>query len=449
MSAEDGEKPVTVPDGNGGPRYCIVGAGAAGLAALREMMSLGLDVDCFEMSDRVGGHWNTDYDSLHLITSRDVSGFPGYPMPREYPVYPSRDQVLDYLNRFADEFGLRELITFRTAVTACMPEGGRDGWLVETSDGGRRHYDGVLLANGHLWDPNVPSLAQDFEGVSMHSCHYRSCAQIDGDCVLVVGSGNSGCDLAVDAAQAGRQTSISIRAGHTFQPKAYFGRPRAELTWLSRLPVVLQERLARVLVDVIVGRTSAYRGLPEPVTRNLNKQPPVINNLLLYWIQHGRISVVPGIRRISGKTVYFVDGTCQAFDAVLWATGFRVCLPFLDESLLRWQDGVPLRVAGMTVPVGMERLYFVGLAAPRGAQLPAYSAQTRLIIKMLRLDRFAQPGWIHQAFAREAPEARIDIIRPEWVRQMKRANRSVDAMLRTGRTVPGRAVPAASAKAGR
>jgi cation diffusion facilitator CzcD-associated flavoprotein CzcO len=442
---------------NHSPRYCLIGAGAAGLGALREMTALGLDVDCFEKSDRVGGHWNTDYDSLYLITSRDVSGFPGYPMPRDYPVYPSRLQVLHYLQGFATEFDLPDKITFGIEVVACTPEGsvGQGGWIVETSDGRRQHYDGVLVANGHLWDPNLPEQAGDFTGLSLHSGQYHNSEQIEGSRVLVVGSGNSGCDLAVDVAQAGRRTCISIRAGHTFLPKAFFGRPRAELTWMARLPGVLQERLTRALVDVIVGPTSAYAGLPPPVVRNLNKQPPVVNNLLLYWIQHGRIEVVPGISSIDGRSVRFQDGTCRTFDTILWATGFRVTLPFLDQSLLRFRDGVPLRVAGMTVPAGLERIYFVGLGAPRGPQLPPYSAQTQLVAKMLRLDRLAAPGWSGEAFRRDMPDARIDIVRAEWLRQMRLANRSVDGMLRkiagdeAGRTAPARSAPSAQTARGR
>jgi cation diffusion facilitator CzcD-associated flavoprotein CzcO len=431
---------------NHSPRYCLIGAGAAGLGALREMVAVGLDVDCFEKSDRVGGHWNTDYDSLYLITSRDVSGFPGYPMPPDYPVYPSRLQVLRYLQGFAAEFGLPDRITFGTEVVACTPEGsaGRGGWTVETSDGRRRHYDGVLVANGHLWDPNLPEQSRDFTGLSLHSAQYHNSEQIEGDRVLVVGSGNSGCDLAVDVAQAGRRTWISIRVGHTFLPKAFFGRPRAELTWMARLPGVLQERLTRALVDVIVGPTSAYAGLPPPVVRNLNKQPPVVNNLLPYWIQHGRIEVVPGISSIEGASVQFADGTRRTFDAILWATGFRVAIPFLDQSLLRIRDGVPLRVAGMTVPAGLERIYFVGMGAPRGPQLPVYSAQTQLIGKMLRLDQLASAGWSGAAFGRDAPDARIDIVRADWLRQMHQANRRVDAMARkiagdnAGRTATAR-----------
>ena len=409
-------------------RYCVVGAGAAGLAAVKVLTERGFAVDCFERTDRVGGHWHTDYESLHLITSRDVSGFEGHPMPPDFPVYPSRDQMRTYIESFADRFELRRHIRFGTEVLRVEPDGpdGARGWFVETSDGRRQRYDGVLVANGHLWDPNVPGIAEDFAGLSLHSSQYRSVDDVKGDRVLVVGAGNSGCDLAVDAANARLTTAVSVRRGQVFQPKAIFGRPRAELTWLTRLPPVLQERITRALVRVVVGAPELYRGLPVPATRNLNEQPPVVNNLLLYWIQHGRIDAVPAIDRIDGHVVHFVDGTAREFDTILWATGFRTSLPFLDPDLLRWDDGVPLRVAGLTVPVGLQRLYFIGFAAPRGPQLPVYSRQARLVSRLLRLSESGTSP--SGAFGRQIPDNRIDIVRPVWVRQMTASERIVAAM---------------------
>jgi cation diffusion facilitator CzcD-associated flavoprotein CzcO len=407
------------------PRYCVLGAGAAGLAAVKVLTEQGVAVDCFERTDRVGGHWHTDYESLHLITSRDVSGFEGHPMPPGFPVYPSRDQMRSYIESFADRFDLRRHVTFGTEVTRVEPEGaaGERGWWVETSDGRRNRYEGVLVANGHLWDPDVPGIAADFTGQSLHSSQYRNVQDVKGDRVLVVGAGNSGCDLAVDAAQARLTTAISVRRGQVFQPKAIFGRPRAELTWLARLPPVLQERVTRALVRVVVGPPEVYRGLPVPETRNLNDQPPVVNNLLLYWIQHGRIDVVPALRRIEGQVVHFADGSAREYDTILWATGFRTTLPFLDPGLLRWDGGVPLRVAGLTVPVGLQRLYFIGLAAPRGPQLPVYSRQARLVARLLRLTESG--GSIAGAFDRQVPDRRIDIVRPVWNDQMGATERLV------------------------
>ena len=205
-----------------------------------------------------------------------------------------------------------------------------------------------------------------------------------------------------------------------FQPKTLFGRPRSELPLLGRLPVALQERIARGLIDVSVGSPERY-GLPAPATRNLHRNKPVVNAQLLHFIHHGRVHVVPAIERFDGHTVHFVDGTSRDFDTIVFATGFKVTLPFLDPALLRWQDGVPLRVGGMTVPVGPKGLYFVGLAAPRGPQLPVYSAQARLIAKFL-----AAGG----APALDHPEARIDIPRHEWQRDMDRAHRRADRLPR-------------------
>ncbi len=438
--------PVTDHD-TSRPRYAIIGAGAAGLAGLQILRDQGFDVDVFEQTDRVGGHWHTDYESLHLITSRDVSGFDGYPMPDHYPVYPSRDQMRDYLQAYAAHHDLVPDITFNTEVTRVTPvddreRNGRSGWVVTTDDGDGptdRIYDAVVVANGHLWNPFVPDVPGTFHGTALHSAEYRNRDDITGDRVLVVGAGNSGCDLVVDAANAGLTTAISMRRGQTFQPKAFFGRPRAELRWLARLPLAMQERITRTLVDIIIGPSGAYPGLPEPADRNLNHQPPVVNNLLPYWIQHGRIEVVPQIERLDGHTVHFTDGTAREIDTILWATGFTVSFPFLDSDLLRWRDGAPLRVGGMTVPVGIDRLFFLGLAAPRGPQLPVYSAQAKLIARFLGILESADVDLSHaHRQAKDRPDTRIDILRPLWNQQMELAEEVAEHLERAPMNEPAK-----------
>ena len=399
--------------------YCVIGAGAAGLGALQVLLDEGFSVDCFERGDRVGGHWHTDYDCLHLITPRDSSGFDGFPMPSDYPLFPSRDQMRDYIMGFAAHHGLGAHIRFNTAVTSARPLAG--GWEITTSAGERHVYDGVIVANGHLWDPFVPDYPGVFDGWVLHSGRYANTGDLQGERVLVVGAGNSGCDLAVDAAQAGYDTTVSVRNGLVFQPKTLFGRPRSELPLLARLPVRAQERVTRALIDVSLGRPERY-GLPAPATRNLHRNRPVVNGQLLHFIHHGRVRVAPGIERFDGHDVHFTDGSTRTFDTIVYATGFKVTLPFLDPAYLRWADGVPLRVAGMTIPVGLERLYFVGLAAPRGPQLPVYSAQARLIAKFLAAPPEFTPS--------SRPESRIDIPRHEWQRDMDRTHRRIDRVLR-------------------
>ena len=247
----------------------------------------------------MGGHWHTDYESLHLITSRDLSGFTGYPMPSDYPVYPSRDQMRDYLEGFASDTGVRAHVRFgvrrRADRRRSAPAAATAGWS-RPPTARPATYTGVLVCNGHLRDQNLPSYPGEFTGRQIHSGSYRSIDDIEGTRVLTVGAGNSGCDLAVDVANARLESTISIRRGQMFQPKAVFGRPRAEIGWLAKLPVRLNERIARAMSDVVIGPTRAYRGLPEPPTRNLNELPPVVNNLLPYWIHHGRIDVAGGDR---------------------------------------------------------------------------------------------------------------------------------------------------------
>ncbi len=401
------------------PRYCVIGAGAAGMAAMQALIAAGIDFDCFEADDRVGGHWHSDYDSLHLITPREGSGFTGHPRPGHWADFPRRSQMVEYLEGYADRHDLRSHVTFNTRVESLEPVGpdaGR-GWDVTTSDGAIRRYAGVLVANGHNSTPLIPEVPGTFTGKTLHSVEYKNPDDVDGNRVLVVGSGNSGCDIASELAQTGHDITLSIRRGHLFQPKSFFGKPRGTLK-VMRLPPRLLDPVLRGLIRVSVGRPETY-GLPRPAAKSLNDQRPVVNSLVLHWIQHGRVHPAPGLRRFDGDKVEFADGSVQEFDTIVWATGFRAVLPFLADDLIRRQDDIPLRVAGCILPAGgPSRLYFVGLCAPRGPQLPVYSDQARVIVDMLRLqERIDRP--LVDIFSQiDVPETRIDIVRSVWSSQM-------------------------------
>ena len=408
-------------------RYCIIGAGPAGLASIKAMLDAGHEIDCFEKSDSIGGHWNRDYDALHVITSRQATGFPEYPMPEHWPLFPHRDQMLEYFHLYADAFDLRRHITFNTAVEHVEPiatDGpvGAAGWIVRTSDGVRREYDGVLVANGHLWDQKIPEVPGTYTGKQIHSGSYRNTGDIEGRRVLVVGSGNSGCDLAVDAAQQHFDTHIVMRRGHHFQPKTFFGKPRSELAWMQEYTFEEQDLIARLMMRVSVGEASDDPGMPIPDHRALADGPPVVNDLLLYWIQHGRITVRPGIERFDGTTVHFSDGTSDDFDTILWATGFHASLPFLDDALLVKQDGVPLRVGGAVVPLDLEKLYLVGMIGARGPQPPIYPIQADLAVRMIAIHESSPSGFVPIAgplTQAQSHEWRIDILRPLWLDQVE------------------------------
>lgn len=415
--------------------YCIIGGGAAGMGALQQLLKAGFDVDCYEKSDKVGGHWQHDYDALHLITSRDMTHFEDFPMPADYPHFPSRKQVVAYLESFAESQGYYDKIRFNTAVESVEPietDGpvGSAGWRVSLSTGETKDYDGVLVANGHLWDQKVPSFPGEFTGKTIHSGSYKNTDDIEGDRVLVVGVGNSGCDLAVDAAQNHFTTDIVMREGTHFQPKMYFGVPRQEVPWLAEFSPEEQDFLARMLARVSIGEAKNYPGMPEPKARTLAEGRAVVNTLLPYWIHHGRIGIVPGIERFEGKTVHFADGTSKEYDTILWATGFHASVPFLDESLIERSNGVPLRYAAGIVPKGLEKLYYIGLSAPRGPQIPVYGTQAKRVVEMIRIHEAAPGGFAPlQSYLAGLQEANdvIDIVRVVWEDQLEDTDRLLAA----------------------
>ncbi len=419
------------------PRYCVIGAGAAGLSALAQLRLAGYDATCFESTERVGGHWHTDYDALHLITSRDTTHFEDFPMPAHYPHFPRRDQVRDYIVSYAHHHELLEQITFSTPVLSVTPvpvtDGpvGSAGWRVLTSRGDEGIFDGVLVANGHLWAPNIPDVPGTFRGHQLHSGQYHNVDDLKGGRILVVGAGNSGADIAADIAQHRLEVDIVIRKGLYFQSKTYFGVPRAEVGWLTDFNPTDADLINRLLARVSLGENSAYSGLPSPEAPTLAEGPVTVNDLLPYWIHHGRIRVVPAIDRFAGPRVRFSDGTAGEYDTIVWATGFEVQFPFLEDSLLSWHDGVPVRRAGGILPEGVEKLYLVGLIGPRGPQIPVYGEQAKLICQMLALHERAGHSGLALAgyFARaQEPEHAIDVVRVKWDAEMAETGRLLDAL---------------------
>lgn len=148
---------------------CVIGAGAAGLAAGKALVDRNITFDWFEKGSYVGGLWQIDndnggaaaYKSLHLNSSRPRTQYPSFPMPDDWADYPPYHQVAQYFEDFADHFGLRERITFNTEVTRVEPIAGpglpgASGWRVTTSDGVTRTYQHVLVANGHHSSPKTP-----------------------------------------------------------------------------------------------------------------------------------------------------------------------------------------------------------------------------------------------------------------------------------------------------
>jgi len=358
-------------------------------------------------------------------------------MPADYPHFPRRDQVRSYIESYAARHGFYDVINFNTEIVSVTPEttglgpAGSNGWRVLSSRGDEGTFDGVLVANGHLWDPYAPEVPGEYTGKQLHSGEYNNVRDLEGDRILIVGAGNSGCDLAVDVAQHRLEADIVIHKGRLFQPKTFFGRPRQQVSFLGEFSPEEQDLISRLLARVSIGQDTDYPGLPAPEASTLAGGPVTVNDLLLYWIHHDRVRVVPGISRFEGTTVHFSDGTSRDYDSMVWATGFNVRLPFLDDQLIAWGDKAPVRYAGGILPEGAEKLYFVGLIAPRGPQIPIYGVQAKIVARMIALHEAAGPDGLALStyFAElQEPETRIDVVRHVWLDQMADTERMVSAL---------------------
>lgn len=374
-------------DDGGPPRTCVVGAGPAGLAMARALLRHRQEFDCFERHSDVGGIWDQDnpgspiYDSTHFISSRSMSGFHGFPMPKRFPDYPHHRQVLSYLREFAGAYGLRDRVTTSTAVERAEPEAG-GGWRVTLATGELRRYDNLVCANGTTWDPNRPRLAGEFSGEIVHSSGYRSQSALKGKRVLVVGAGDSGVDIACDAAQVADAAWISMRRGYYVVPKHIFGTPADVFAESGpNIPMAVAQRLLPLVIRLQIGRQERY-GLPSPDHR-LFESHPIVNTQILHHLSHGDLAVKPGIERLEGDQVRFADGSREPIDLIIGATGYRFSIPYVDQELFEWKGGRPQLYMYLLSP-GRDDLYAIGLTEGDGGAYALFDEMADLIASTIR-----------------------------------------------------------------
>lgn len=333
-----------------GDTACIIGSGPGGLSTARALKAQGIAYDQYERHSDVGGIWDINnsgtpmYESAHFISSRDLSGFVGFPMPKDFPDYPSHRQITEYLRRFADIYGLREHIQFNMPV-ALIEKDARDRWIVTLGDGSKKRYRWVILATGTNWQPNLPSFRGHFDGEVRHSNSFKSGKEFQGKRVLVVGAGNSGADISCEAAIHADKAFISMRRGYYFIPKHVFGQP-ADVFGENgpHLPLWLARPVFKLLLRYLVGDLTRW-GLPKP-DHDLFETHPIVNSQLIHHLQHGNISVRPNIDRFDGEYVVFEDGSREPIDLILCATGYKWGAECAAQ-FFEWKNGRPLLYLSM------------------------------------------------------------------------------------------------------
>jgi cation diffusion facilitator CzcD-associated flavoprotein CzcO len=353
------------------PRCCIIGAGCAGLATAKALKDRSIPYDCFEMSDRIGGVWAFDnpngraaaYRSLHIDTSKQRLQFDDLPIPDHYPHYPHHTQVLSYFETYADQFDLRRTVTFNTEVVQAVRIDGR--WQIELSNGEKRFYDALFVANGHHWSPRwpTPPYPGQFGGRQIHVHSYRDPfhpIDMRGKRVLVVGMGNSAMDIASELCprHVTRRLFVSARRGVYIFPRFMLGVPADKGKQSPWLPLSLQRAYGRAVYRIVIGRPEDY-GLPKPDHR-LYESHGTVSDTFPGYVAAGDIVMRPGVERLDGDHVVFNDGSRETIDVIVWATGYNVSFPFFDPSFLEVRDN-RLPLYKRMIRPGIDNLFFLGL----------------------------------------------------------------------------------------
>jgi dimethylaniline monooxygenase (N-oxide forming) len=392
-------------------RVCIIGAGSSGIAVAKALKQKGLDFDCFEKGSDIGGNWryNNDngvsaaYRSLHIDTSRKNLQYPDFPTPDDLPDFPSHWQVMAYLEAYAETFGIRPHIRFRTSVTKVEPAD--DAWSVTLDTGETRTYAAVIVANGHLWDTRLPEFPGQFIGTQIHSHAYKTAAPFEDKRVLVVGIGNSAVDIAVDLCRRARSVTLSTRRGAWIMPKYIVGIPTdrwgAFFSRKLKLPTVLSRMIVNKLMYLTVGDQRRY-GMPRP-PHPMWREHATISQELLPYIGHGWIKVKPNVAKLDGSRVSFADGSSEDFDAIIYATGYKTSFPFLDPAIFAVKDNEAPQLYRRMLALERPGLYFAGLVQPIGATIPLVEIQARWMA-----------GVLAGEIALPSPEAMRAELREHW-----------------------------------
>ncbi|MFF0745862.1 flavin-containing monooxygenase [Streptomyces sp. NPDC004111] len=382
--------PADGPDGADGGRWCVIGAGPAGLTTAKNLRELGIAFDVVERREGLGGIWrygepgSSVYASTTMISSRRLIEFRGFPMARTGLPYPTHHEVLAYLRRYADHHDLARHIEYGRGATAVRRTA--DGWTVTFADGSRRRYRGVVVATGHHWDPKYPAYPGDFAGTVLHSAHYRTPEVFLGRRVLVVGGGNSGSDIAVEAARTAARTLHSTRHGCHYLPKFFCGLPTDEITGAlerRRAPRWLQRAVRGAMSRLVFG-DPARLALPRPAHRT-GQGRTVLNSEIVHQVANGAVLPRPGVAELLGDRVRFTDGTVERVDVIVYATGFRTGVP-VEGALSGARGPVPLHLRHPE----HEDLFFVGHIQPSGGAWQLFDDQAAAVARIIAADRLGE-----------------------------------------------------------
>lgn len=395
--------------------YALIGAGPMGLAAARNLSKHGVAFVGFELHADVGGLWDienphsTMYESAHLISSKTMTEFKEFPMDARTAHYPGHSAMRAYFRAYAKHFDLYPWFRFHHRVE--RTQRADKGWDVTFTHQGKtqtERFRGLIIANGTLHHPHIPSFQGQFDGELIHASAYRSADILRDRRVLIVGCGNSGADIAVEAVHHAARVDLSMRRGYYFLPKFIGGKPIDTLGGKLQLPRAIKQRVDAQLIRAVVGKPSDY-GFPDP-DYPMYASHPVMNTLVLHHAGQGDITPRPDVSRFEGNSVHFVDGAAQDYDLIILATGYKLHYPFIDRSELNWKQhsGAPELYLNTFHPKA-DDLFILGMIEATGLGWEGRNEQAELLALYLRnLEENTQAAQEFQQRKSQRAQERID-----------------------------------------
>jgi cation diffusion facilitator CzcD-associated flavoprotein CzcO len=367
-------------------KYCIIGAGASGLAVAKNFAERAVPFDCLEREPDIGGLWNIAtgsgivYETTHLVSCISSTGFDDLPMlDEDYPEYPGHERVLGYFRDYVGKFGFGEHIELGKAVSRVAQRADKLWEVLVAGEAKARVYRGVVIASGHHDVPRMPTYPGAFSGEIIHARHYKSPRQVRDRRVLVVGCGNSAADIVSDAVHGSSTVFLSIRRGYWFVPKFILGCPTGDvISNVEKVPLprFVRRWLFQAALWVLQGPPSRYR-MPDP-DYSIDQAHPTMTDEIPRLVAHGSLIVKPEIAGYDGGRVTFRDGSSEAIDMIVFATGYHPALPFIDECLVFAPDGRPRMFLRVFHP-DHEGLFAAGLVQANGSMWRLADYQGQLI----------------------------------------------------------------------
>jgi NAD(P)H-nitrite reductase large subunit len=363
----------------------VIGAGPAGLATSACLRREGLAHTVLERDEEIAGAWRRHYDRLHLHTTKTYSGLPMMPWPKAAPRYPSREQVVQYLQAYAAEHH----VSPRLGIAVRAVQRVRDHFTVDTSAGVARARIVVMATgyNGVPKEPSIPGL-DGFQGLTIHAVAYKNGFPYRGKRTLVVGCGNSGAEIALDLAEHGVDVAMVVRGPVHVVPRDMFGRPTQHTSvLLSRLPLRLRDAIAVSTMNWAVGDLSHWGIVRPSVGPNRmieeSGRVPILDIGAIAMVKQGSIRVLPAVQEIFPDRVRFAGGAEHPFEAIIFATGYRPGLDRLVEGFEAIADarGRPNRFGEESAIPG---LYFVGFKNPPTGALREIAREAPRVARSIR-----------------------------------------------------------------